>query len=346
MDTLRKTLCTFRDQELFCDVTIQSKDSKHLAHRIMLAAASNYFRTLFLSDFVEAQSGVIKLEDIGGDLMADLLEYIYSGGLEIDETNAFELFCVADRFEVMGLKKACGEFLLKNIDTSNCLSIMRLAHSVNDGSLEKTVFGFIVENFQDFISTEDFYELTVGELTAIVEQGNLFIEKEEDLYEAVISWADRSPEKRDEALPGILKHVRFPLMSLEFLEMNVISSDRIAKHKWRDTIFDIYHRTYCYFKRDKKDAFFMVPCDMPCYSLELRPPSQLICVIGGWSSGRCLQVTECYNPKTDEWFITTKLKDPFGSRCYYGSTVIDKKIYYAGMFTIEYCTGSFLHIYS
>ena len=333
MDSLRQTLCAFRDQELLCDVKIHSKDGTHLAHKVMLAAASSYFKTLLLSDFVEAHSGIVKLEDIGSDLIADLLQYIYSGSLDIDEANGFELFCIADRLEVVGLKRACEEFLLKKIDTSNCLSIMRVAHSVNEGSLEKTAFRFIVENFQDFISTDDFYELTIAEFTAIVQQGNLYIEKEEDLYEAVISWANKNPEKRDDALPDILKHVRFPLMSLEFLETNIINSDRIDNDKWNDTIFDIYQRTYRYFKREKKDAFFVVPRDLPCYSLQLRPPSQLICVIGGWSNGRCLQVTECYNPKSDEWSLSTKLKDPSGSRCYYGSASIDKKIYYAGVVT-------------
>ena len=331
MDALRKTLCSFREHELLCDVTIHSRDSEHLAHRVVLAAASNYFRTLFLSDFMEAQSGVIKLKDIGSDLMADLLEHIYSGSIDINEANGLELFCIADRFEVIGLKKSCEDFLLKTIDKSNCLNILRLGQSVNEGSLEKTAFGFIVENFQDFISTDDFYDLTIDEFTAIIRQSNLYIEREEELYEAVLSWADKSPKERNEALPNILENVRFPLMSLDYLESNVINSDRVGTEKWNDTIFDVYHRTYHYMKHDKRDAFFMAPSNMPCYSLQLRPPSQLICVMGGWSNGRCLQVTECYNPKSNEWSVTAKFKDPFGSRCYYGSTVIEKKIYYAGV---------------
>ena len=331
MEPLRKTLWAFREHEILCDVTVQSKDRKHFAHKVILAAASNFFKTVFVSDFLEAQSGVIKLEDIGGDLIEALVRYIYNGELDVNEANGFELYCIADRLEVIGLKRICEEFLIKNIDMSNCLSLLRLGQSVNESTLERTAFDCIVENFQDFISSEDFYELTSEEFISIIEQENLYIEKEEDLYEAVISWADKCPATRDKALPDILKHVRFPLMGLEYLEINVVNSDRVCNDQWNDTIFDVYHRTCRYFKRDKRDAFFMAPSNMPCYSLKLRPPSQLICVTGGWSSGRCLQITECYNPRSDEWSVTPKLRDPCGSRCYYGSTAIGNKIYYAGM---------------
>ena len=337
MENLKATLNEFREENILCDAIIKSKGGEHHVHKVLLAAASNFFKTMFLSDFLEAQSGFIKLEDIESGLVEALVEYIYTENIDINASNGFDLYCIADRLEVIGLKKTCEMFLVNNMDISTCLSIMRLAQSVNEGVLEKKAFGYIVDHFQDFSGSRDFDDLTAKELTSFCEQENLNIETEDDLYKAVIAWADKCPNTRDGSLPDIMAYIRFPLMSLEFLEINVINNDRICDEKWNERVFDIYHRTCRYYKYNKKDAFFTAPRNLACYSRKFRAPSQLICITGGWSNGHCLEICECYNMRTDEWVVATQLRDPNGSRCYYGSVVNAKRIYFAGIPFVVYC---------
>ena len=330
MDGFTFVLEGFRLKSLFCDAKIISADSEHNAHRVILAASSDFFRTMFQSNFKESESGIIKLEDISGDQMEDILSFIYVGVINLDELRAFDFYCISDRLRVQALKDKCSAYLIKNMNLSNCLMIARLGESYNDSKTESTAITYLTQSFCSFINHEDFLDLTKNELVRIIERDDLNVEKEEDVFKAVILWADKDPELRNISLPHLLTNVRFPIMSLEFLQSNVFDNDRMKGIDWCLDFEKI--RKLCVYRYGPhlQKAFADNSADLPCYSLKLRSPSQIICICGGWSKGRNVTTAECYNPRTDEWITLRKLQDPAGARCYYGSANIGKIAYFAG----------------
>eukprot|EP00794_Sanderia_malayensis_P009399 gene9399-10387_t len=330
MEELSKSLNEFRQSAQFCDVKIISQNGEHCAHRVILAASSNFFKIMFQRCFVESYSGVVKIEDADSEIMEEILSFIYTLDIHLNDGNIMELYRLADRLEINKLMEMCSGFLLNNISIMSCLDVYRVGCTYMNTRLQDTSFNYLVANFQDFLATEEFHDLTKEELIEIIKQDELNIVKEEDLYDAILSWADKDASNRDDLLPEILKFIRFPTMDFDFLEIKVLANPKIADENWNKLIYDVYQRCCRYFKHNEKDALFLMPADLPCYSRKYRIPAQFIYVYGGWTKGRTLDITECYNHKSDQWTVSQNFRDPAGGKCYFGLAQINQLIYFAG----------------
>ena len=109
---LMKRLNIQRKQDHLCDVTLVTNDNSDFkAHRNVLSAASPFFCKLLESDMKENREGIIRFEEISGSIMEDVLEFIYTGTVEITQTNAEELIVAGNYLIIPSLKTASGRFL-------------------------------------------------------------------------------------------------------------------------------------------------------------------------------------------------------------------------------------------
>ena len=69
---------------------------------------------------------------------------------------------------------------------------------------------------------------------------------------------------------------------------------------------------------------------LSCFSKSHRLPTQVILLFGGWNGAQTLNKTECYNLKSNDWYINNKLSDPAGGRCYFSLECIKNVIYIIG----------------
>ena len=92
-----------------CDTTLVAKEGKEFrAHRNMLSAASPFFGKLLQSYLKEKDEGVIRFEEISESILEDVLEFIYTGSVEINEGNAKDLIIAADYLLLVCLKTTSG----------------------------------------------------------------------------------------------------------------------------------------------------------------------------------------------------------------------------------------------
>ena len=80
------------------DVTLMAEGGKEFkAHRRVLSEASPFFEKVFNSDMRESYEGVVRLEMLTELCLRDILEFIYTGSVQISaEDNAQELIAMAD----------------------------------------------------------------------------------------------------------------------------------------------------------------------------------------------------------------------------------------------------------
>ena len=69
---------------------------------------------------------------------------------------------------------------------------------------------------------------------------------------------------------------------------------------------------------------------LSCFSKSHRLPTQVILLFGGWNGTQTLNKTECYNLKSNDWYINNRLSDPAGGRCYFSLECIKNVIYVIG----------------
>ena len=125
---LVKRLNMLRGQDYLCDITLVTKDDKEFkAHRNVLSAASPFFFKLFQSDMKENREGIVRFEEISGAVMEDVLEFIYTGSVEVTQENCKDLIAAANYLLIPGLKKLSGRFLEQQITTSNCVATFYFA---------------------------------------------------------------------------------------------------------------------------------------------------------------------------------------------------------------------------
>lgn len=94
---LTKRLNMQRKQGHLCDLTLVTREGKELmAHSNVLSAVSPFFHKLLQSDMKESHERIVRLEEISGSVMEDVLNFTYTGTVEVTEENAEELIVVAN----------------------------------------------------------------------------------------------------------------------------------------------------------------------------------------------------------------------------------------------------------
>ena len=85
---IMKRLNCQRRNEYLCDVILEvgsGEDQARLkAHRSVLCAASPFFYNAFNTDMKEKEEGVIRLKDTNKILMEQVLEFLYTGHVDIN----------------------------------------------------------------------------------------------------------------------------------------------------------------------------------------------------------------------------------------------------------------------
>ena len=145
---LAKRLNWLRRQDYLCDVTLVTKDSREFkAHRNVLSAASLFFCKLLQRDMKENREGIVRFEEISGAVMEDVLEFIYTGSVEVTQENSKDLIAAANYLLIPGLKKLSGRFLERNMAKSNCISTFYFGEMYQCDELITNTRKFIHANF-------------------------------------------------------------------------------------------------------------------------------------------------------------------------------------------------------
>ncbi|KAM7542931.1 hypothetical protein Aperf_G00000007254 [Anoplocephala perfoliata] len=81
----------------FSDITLVVGDARFLCHRVILASRCEYFRALLFGGLSETNSSTVHLNGISSTAFYHILEYIYTGKLDISGAT------IEDAFDVLGL---------------------------------------------------------------------------------------------------------------------------------------------------------------------------------------------------------------------------------------------------
>ena len=121
------TLSSFQhllDTNTLVDVSLTCSNGKTVtAHRMVLAACSDYFYRLF-KDLPEKHP-VIVFKDAGEEIVRDLLLFMYRGEVEVQEAYLNDFLKFADTLQVKGLSQSDREEQAKNNNNNNNNSIRK-----------------------------------------------------------------------------------------------------------------------------------------------------------------------------------------------------------------------------
>ncbi|ROL53572.1 Zinc finger and BTB domain-containing protein 49 [Anabarilius grahami] len=111
-----------RIQGLLCDCMLVVKGVCFKAHKNVLAAFSAYFRSLFQNSPAQKNDVFhLAIQDVGG--IGQVLDYMYTSHLELNQDNVHTLMEIAQSLQVLNILNMCHAFLKPCVSSDACFSL-------------------------------------------------------------------------------------------------------------------------------------------------------------------------------------------------------------------------------
>ncbi|XP_019636329.1 PREDICTED: kelch-like protein 26 [Branchiostoma belcheri] len=215
-----------------CDVDILVDKCTIKAHRVILAASSDYFRAMFTSGMKECEQSQVELHGLSAKGVSSCIEFIYSSEVKLEGVeHAENVLSTACMLQLPLLVELCCQYLTKTLDVNTCIHIASLATLYSLSTLKSAVDLFIFKNFPKFSQTEHFLNLSADELMFYIDDDRLEVKNELEVFNAVVKWVKHEKKARVTDAKRLMSCVRFPLLYLEELRVHVIVVDFMIEDK-------------------------------------------------------------------------------------------------------------------
>ncbi|KAH3857266.1 kelch-like protein 23 [Dreissena polymorpha] len=116
-----ETTIPFHTEDEFTDVILMVEGRQLCTNRSLLAFASPVFSCMFTAEFREKSEKAITLPDKSYIAVRDMLSYLHPGvEFTLSRDNVFSLIPLAEEYQLLILKTACEDFLVKHIGNQCC----------------------------------------------------------------------------------------------------------------------------------------------------------------------------------------------------------------------------------
>lgn len=179
-------LCSSSD---YSDVTFIVENQRLPAHRVILAARSEYFRALLYGGLAETTQREIELK-ISYDAFKVLLQYIYSGHMSLSqmkEDNILDILGLVNQFGFSELEISISEYLKQILSINNVCSILDASQMFGLNSLTSVCHTFIDRNASELLSHSSFKTLSQQSLCGLLERDSFFAQ-EVQIFTACNIW--------------------------------------------------------------------------------------------------------------------------------------------------------------
>ncbi|KAJ5074854.1 pep-cterm sorting domain-containing protein [Anaeramoeba ignava] len=174
---------SYFDFEIICE----QNQISFKTHKSILSSRSHYFKSLFNSKMKEYQENKMILKDFSSSILSPILNYFYSGKIEINLENAIQILLFSSKYFIDELIHFSSNFIQKNLQIETVIDVLKLSESMNLNELLDFSYQFISENFEEFIKTPFFLELEENHLNSILSNDDIF-SNEFELFQSIIKW--------------------------------------------------------------------------------------------------------------------------------------------------------------
>ena len=212
----------FREEGEFIDVRLKAGEDVFLAHRIVLAANSDYFHAMFTDGMKESKQEVIELkcESISPDALKIVMDCIYTGDLHVNEENVFEVLVAADHLQVTSVVQQCCDFLKKEfvqlrLDLHNYCLLCTVAdrHGLTD--LQEAAEHKMASMYKDICEKEEFLtNIDSDQLISLLHRDDLSAPSETFVFKSVMQWIKHKKAERMAVAAKVIGAVRLGLVDI------------------------------------------------------------------------------------------------------------------------------------
>lgn len=305
------SFCSLRqmqEQGQLCDVILETgMDSvdQVAAHRVVLAAASPYFRGMFVNKLLESSRRSVYMNDMESDILRAVVAYAYNADFFLPQDRVLLLMIAADLFQMVSLRQECSSFLELNLQPDNCLGLRAIADLHNCSSLFDMCTVYAADHFEQVVSSDEYLSLPPNQLKDLISRDKIRVTCEEKVYSAVLQWVYYDLESRRDEFPAIMSHVRLPFVSSQFLSGSV-EREVLVQSEEQCQLY--VQEAYAYKNSPEKRSLLR-------YSPRAKPRKlsgidDMILTVGGMCKNHPISTVEQYDLNSDSWKILGQMEMP------------------------------------
>ncbi|XP_009990923.1 PREDICTED: kelch-like protein 13, partial [Tauraco erythrolophus] len=318
---LLEGLSSLRSQNALCDVTLEAEGVCFPAHKIILASASNFCKSLFVRNLARAGSpdGNVRLKAVSAAGLRNVLDFIYSNKLDLSLQNIEETFQAAETLLVREVIKLCFRFLEGCLNCENCMDVLNIAKKLGPAELRQKAMCYIGQHYKQILADPQcLKDLDRGTLCEILDRTDSEGCSELELFRAAVSWLQHDRTRLKDAV-DILRRIRFPLIPLQDLQRYVQETPLMRLdsgcHRYLQEALNYHSQLYAQ------------PI-LQTRSTSLRSGSTVLLVVGGRTAANCLcREMWAADPSCSTWHKIGDLRVPVYNHCV---TVINDFLFVIG----------------
>ena len=212
----------FREQGEFIDVHLKVGEELFSAHRIVLAASSDYFHAMFAHGMKESNQEVIELKDesISAAALNIVLDSIYSGDLQVNEENVFDVLVAADHLQVTSVVQHCCDYLKTQFvqlrfDVQTFCQICTIANRHGLIDLQEATQRKMASMYKEVCESEEFLShIDADQFSNLLSRDDLSAPSETFVFKSVMQWVKHKKEERMAVAAKVIGSVRLGLVNI------------------------------------------------------------------------------------------------------------------------------------
>lgn len=132
----------------------EGEDVEFKAHRSILSARCAPLAAMLRSGMRESNCGVVVVDEISFRTFYAMVEYLYTGAIQVASQDLVELLRCANQYQLDHLKSLCERKLIRDVDRDNALDMLSLADHLAAPELREYSIHFVA-NHPDLLLGED-----------------------------------------------------------------------------------------------------------------------------------------------------------------------------------------------
>ena len=207
-------LAAFWREGKFCDVIVRVDEREFPAHRVALAAGSEYFAALFEGRrFADSTSPIVELKDAGmkASSFEAVLTFLYTGICDCATSELHHVGAAAAFLQVLSLLEVVTNVIRSNVGAKNCIAFWVFATKFALTELADRCWEEITLNFAEL--GDALRSLPLEAMQSLLAVDTLNIVDERGVLDVALNYARAHQIDDDSTLANFFSGVRFALLS-------------------------------------------------------------------------------------------------------------------------------------
>ncbi|XP_030846839.1 uncharacterized protein LOC105442201 [Strongylocentrotus purpuratus] len=268
VDAVSRATGTLYDEQRYSDVTLVVGDQRFHAHRLVLSAWSDVFKTMLCNSSWQSHDTTgqptskcqdLVEEECCEEVFGNFLKFLYTASVDLTKGNVLPLALLADKYLVKELRELCDEFIReKQNDAQEVVTFIHLASQFGMHETVEMCLQSLLCNFS-VLTPDQLLSLKGEHLISLFDSGpRLMVDDEFTLFKKIEPWLDQC--QSGDTLLSIIKLIRFPYMNaLQLKKARETPAFRRAQEMMPDILLKSWQQQALYKEGNLED----LPEDFP-----------------------------------------------------------------------------------